>query len=114
MSNRVPYDNILKEFEAARREAAAPTLAFDKEKYLPELEDTDLTQEQKIELLQALWSIMEAFVDLGFGANSIHHFFPELTTEPSESGVGRVELENGKCKENFEDSADCSAAKEDD
>ena len=117
MSDSVSYDDILKEFEAARRVATAPTvstLAFDKERYLSELEDTDLTEEQKIEMLQALWSIVEAFVDLGFGVNSIHQFFPEPGTETSDSGMGRVELENGKCKEDFEDAADCSGAKEGD
>lgn len=117
MSDSPSYDDILKELEAARRVATAPTvsaLAFDKEKYLSELEDTDLTEEQKIDMLQALWSIMEAFVDLGFGINSIHQFFSELAAESSESGMDRVESGNGKCRENFEDAADCSGAKEGD
>lgn len=117
MSDNISYADILKEFEAARRAAAAPTvstLAFDKEKYLPELEDTDLTEEQKIEMLQALWSIMEAFVDLGFGVNSIHRFFSERAAESSESGMDRVESGNGKCRGNFEDAADCSGAKKGD
>ena len=117
MSDNISYDDILKEFETAHRAAAGPTasrLAFDKEKYLPELEGTDLSEEQKIEMLQALWSIIEAFVDLGFGANSIHQFFSELAAESSESGMDRVESGDGKCKENFEDAADCSGAKEGD
>ena len=117
MSDSVSYDDILKELEAARRAAAGSTasrLAFDKEKYLPELEGTDLTEEQKIEMLQALWSIMEAFVDLGFGVNSIHQFFSERAAESSESGTDRVESGNGKCRGNFEDAADSSGAKEGD
>ncbi len=33
---------------------------------------------QAAELLRTLWEIMKAFVDLGFGVDSIHHFIPAL------------------------------------
>ncbi len=36
-------------------------------KYLPMLENMDLTREQKIELIHDLWLIMESFVDRAFG-----------------------------------------------
>jgi hypothetical protein len=44
--------------------------------YLPYLNDTNLSEAQKIELLQALWSIMSACVDLAFGADPVQQSLP--------------------------------------
>lgn len=52
------------------------TPAFDAEEYLPYVAEFDLTEEQASELLATLWEIMKAFVDLGFGVDSIHEFLP--------------------------------------
>ncbi len=41
------------------------------EKYLPMLNDMDLTREQKIELIHDLWHIMQNFVDRAFGAHPL-------------------------------------------
>jgi len=48
--------------------SAAPPDAFelDAGRYSPYLDDIDLTEAQKLELLSALWSIMRSFVELGF------------------------------------------------
>lgn len=43
----------------------------DLRKYRAYLDDTDLSEEQKLELLQTLWSILSAFVDQGFGVDSV-------------------------------------------
>ena len=50
--------------------------AFDIDEYLPDVAEFDLTEEQARELLAQLWRIMEAFVDLGFGVDSVHEFCP--------------------------------------
>lgn len=52
---------------------------FDLEKYRHYLEDEDLSEKQKLELLHALWMIMTSFVDLGF---SIH---------PVQQACGQIE-----------------------
>lgn len=39
---------------------------FDAGRYLPELSDLPISEDQKREFLAALWSIMEACVELGF------------------------------------------------
>lgn len=49
----------------------------DLREYLPYLDDTHLSEDQKIELLQTLWSIMSAFVDQGFGVDSVHLAQPQ-------------------------------------
>lgn len=48
----------------------------DLREYLPHLDDTNLSENQKIELLQALWSIMSACVDLAFGADPVQQALP--------------------------------------
>ncbi len=41
------------------------TLEMDADRYLPQLAEYDLTEAQKLELLQTLWSIMKGFVEMG-------------------------------------------------
>lgn len=55
---------------------AAPVLDVDD--YLDDLDDQDLSEEQKIELLETLWNIMAAFVDIGWGVDNVQLVFPEL------------------------------------
>jgi hypothetical protein len=67
-----------------RREPPSPAQAApgaraseeDLREYLPYLGDMDLSEAQKIELLQALWSIMSACVDLAFGADPVQQALP--------------------------------------
>lgn len=51
---------------------------FDAPKYREHLEDCDITEEQMIELLRTLDSIMRTFVDLGFGVDAVQLALPEL------------------------------------
>lgn len=43
----------------------------DVDKYLEYLKDFDLSDEERVELLNSIWQIMATFVDLGFGVDSI-------------------------------------------
>lgn len=45
---------------------APPRLQFDWQEWLPYLEQADATEAEKRELIEALWSIVIAFVDLGW------------------------------------------------
>ena len=49
----------------------------DLREYLPYLDDTHLSEDQKLELLQTLRSILSAFVDQGFGVDSVHLAQPQ-------------------------------------
>jgi hypothetical protein len=51
----------------------------DLREYLAFLDDTNLTEAQKIEQLQTLWSIMSAFVDLAFGTDPVQQALPSIT-----------------------------------
>lgn len=53
------------------RASARPILTVDVEKYQSWLDGSDLSQEQKEEFLQALWSIVVSFVELGFGVHPL-------------------------------------------
>ncbi len=52
-------------------ETAPPSLTIDWDSYLPFFEDEDISDEHKRELIEALWSIMVNFVDLGFGIHPV-------------------------------------------
>lgn len=55
--------------------SARPQVAFDWREWLPYLAEVDATEEQKRELIEALWSIVLAFVDLGW----------DVTAKPSQT-----------------------------
>lgn len=52
--------------EEVRRPAS---LQLDPAKYRAEVDDFDITEAQKQELLLTLWSIMRSFVELGFSVD---------------------------------------------
>lgn len=54
-------------------ETAPPRLEIDWDVYLPFFEDEDIPDEAKLELIEALWSIVVSFVDLGFGVHPVQH-----------------------------------------
>ena len=51
--------------------AARPTLSIDAARYQAYLDGEDLTPEQKDEFLQDLWSVIVAFVELGYGVHPL-------------------------------------------
>lgn len=48
-----------------------PTLSIDWDLYGQYLEESDLSDEKKRELIETIWGIMISFVDLGFGVESV-------------------------------------------
>lgn len=60
----------------------APALAL--EQYLPEVEGQFDSEEDAMECLRAIANIMCAFVDLGWGVDSIHFAIPELANMSSD------------------------------
>lgn len=53
------------------RASARPILTVDVERYQALLDAPGLSDEQKEEFLQALWSIIVSFVELGFGVHPL-------------------------------------------
>ena len=46
-------------------------LTIDYEKYLSQLEEWDVTEDQKHEFISILWNILSAFIDLGYGVHFV-------------------------------------------
>lgn len=59
------------DFRFALNAAAKPSLGIDTAKYQAYFDDPALTDDQKEEIVQALWGIIVAFVDLGFGVHPL-------------------------------------------
>ncbi|MEM6537374.1 MAG: hypothetical protein AAF668_06550 [Pseudomonadota bacterium] len=58
--------------KACREQSLArPSVGFEYERYAHFLDEADLSQDQKREVLQALWNIVVGFVDLGFGVHPV-------------------------------------------
>ncbi len=76
--------------------APADSLDLDPHEYREHLEGLHLTEAEENELLLALWSIMKAFVDLGFGVDSIHHFFPALGPNSTQASPEALESNDRK------------------
>ncbi len=60
-------DSLAARFDAAAR----PVITVDVTKYQSWLDESGLSEEKKAEFLQALWSIVVAFVELGFGVHPL-------------------------------------------
>lgn len=86
--------------------------AFDAEEYLPHVAEFDLTEEQASEMLATLWEIMKAFVEMGFGVDSIHEFLPALNEVSQEIEAGAVESKGNCISTEFQESAKARGEKE--
>lgn len=71
---------------------------FDPERYRGMTADLEFTQEQKDELLLTLWEIMRAFVEMGFGADSIQRVLPSVFGEFSEASSDTLQLSGSNLK----------------
>ncbi|KAA3516957.1 hypothetical protein GOZ96_12380 [Agrobacterium vitis] len=76
---------------------SVPALRFDWTEWLPYLEDQDIPDDQKRVLIETLWSIIVAFVDLGWQINS--------SQEISGSGLDLKSILNAMDTENGEEAA---------
>lgn len=56
------FETLRGSFDASSR----PVLTVDTDKYRAMLEDTDLTDDEKRQVLESLWTIIVSFVELGF------------------------------------------------
>lgn len=81
-------DKELQTFNDAGQPRPIGLLTFDAAEYLQYLEDMPLTEAQKVEFLQTLWTIMAAFVNYGWGVDSV---IPLLALKASEDAEATVE-----------------------
>lgn len=72
----------------AGRANGRPVVTFDVNRYEHFLEDQGLSAEQKRAMLEALWSIIVSFVDLGFGVHPVQQACGQNGDEESEHSGG--------------------------
>ena len=91
---------------------ARPALKLDVARYEDMLKDCDLTEEQRQEFLETIWSIIVGFVDMGFGIHPVQQAASEgcgqeldLTSFMADNVVSS---QKGLPKKQFTDAADCS------
>lgn len=88
-----------------------PAPELDVERFRPYLAELELSEDQERQFLEALWSIMLTFVELGFGVDSVQQLFPALddfSLPDSEDRLDRMEQPEtcaGDLKECFEDAS---------
>jgi hypothetical protein len=87
--------------------------SLDKARYAPHLGDMELSEAQQADLLGAIWTIMCAFVDLGFGVDSVQTVLPFLREISSGESPDQVECEQTPNPEIFEAAAHDPARKDD-
>lgn len=96
--------------EGRNKRIGRNAVTVDLEAYLPLLEDTDTPDDQKMELLRALYAIMASFVDLGFSLESAPCGQQQKEPDPSAKALGdHVYSSHRNFIERFEDAAGRSA-----
>ena len=68
-------------------QAVRPALQFDPAKYAAEIDQFDITEAQKQELLLTLWSIMRSFVELGFTVDVYGALWDDPSPVPDDAEV---------------------------
>lgn len=79
----------------------------DMDKYMKMADEFDMSDEEKRELLTTLWDIMQRFVELGFGLDSVsileaekaRKTSAETVTKPSDSKGSMVEYKDSQITE---------------
>lgn len=98
---------------------APPVIMVDYEKYEQYLETADLTEQQKQEYLQMLWSVICEFVSLGFGVHPLQQVESDCG-QSSENGaqstfitLDMLNYEHNQTREKFKDVADSKTQPQD-
>ncbi len=101
-----PEETTLKE---AFDKPTYPTMpAIDFEAYLPYLEDEDIPEDQKRELIETLFNIMMGFADIAFGLSPSQNICGKLLEIDSDSQTAAdtvVQLEDQNTTEQFKSAA---------
>ncbi|MBT3011720.1 MAG: hypothetical protein KME41_08355 [Candidatus Thiodiazotropha sp. (ex Lucina pensylvanica)] len=70
MTDKIKTD-LNEQWLSAQDRPASAIPECDVEKYREHIKDLDLSEAEQTELLKTIWTIMAAFVDLGFGIDSV-------------------------------------------
>ncbi len=94
----LPQNGLSAEWQSAQEVAQPDGPKFDHAKYLAQVEDIEMSEEQKIEVLRTLWEIMASFVNLGFGVDSVQLFVPALEYEGDDEKIVAAATDSGEAQ----------------
>ena len=83
-----------------------PSLTVDVEKYQSYLDGSGMSDAEKEEFLQALWSIIVSFIELGFGVHPLQEVCgktPEIEGQGAKAAFDGVSSEQPENNENTND-----------
>ncbi len=93
-----------------------PALKLDVERYEKMLNDCDLTEEQRQEFLETIWTIIVGFVDLGYDIHPLQQAAPQACEQDTDLSSYMashvVSSRKGLSKKQFTDATDCSDTQE--
>lgn len=100
-------DDTDKEPTQSMDESRPPALTIDWALYETYLEDSDLSEEDKRAFIEALWSIMVRFVDMGFRLSPVQEICGEISPLDALTGKAASDMVRSKDTNNaFEKAAD--------
>ncbi|MBX3639756.1 MAG: hypothetical protein KF888_04480 [Nitrosomonas sp.] len=70
-------ETINTDSQVTTKDAALP-LKFEPDDYRHHVEEFDLTEEQRNDLLTSLWTIMSTLVDIGWGVDTVQILLPDI------------------------------------
>lgn len=99
--------DLMKHFDdAANKAAEQRSVHIDVEKYQHMLDGSGMNEAQKREVLEALWSMIVTFVDLGFGVHPVQQACGQLKKELDQGGKAesdQVNCDKPELKNSFND-----------
>ena len=95
-TDNIPNDEVIPQYDASQS-----SLKIDYELYQHYLDESDLSEVEKQEFLDTLWSIIVSFVDLGFGVHPVQQVCGEkLSLDEILISSGNPVVERNKQSEN--------------
>ena len=94
----MPNDECAARAVDSEADTASPTTAlvrFDPDEYRGDLDELDITDEEKDELLRVLWNIMCSFVDLGWDVDAVSLVFQPDANASSPGGERQTTAPSG-------------------
>ena len=77
-----------------------PQLKLKPEDYIDRLGAFDMSEAQKVELLQTLWNIMATLVDIGFGVDTVQYLLPDIFEKSSQDSGNLLEHNHPEISDN--------------
>ncbi|NVK20603.1 MAG: hypothetical protein HWE30_18075 [Methylocystaceae bacterium] len=100
------HKSLLQHFEAAAGKDGKKTLSIDVERYQNMLDEPGLTEDQKRQAIEALWSIIIAFVELGYGVHPAQEVCGKHQKSPEEQDKNDPDALNSEASSHTIDDQD--------